>query len=180
MHGPGTLLPRLAATALLVAPLAACGGDAEQPTLLPARDRTSASSSPSPSATGLAADVEAAVRAYYDALTEAARTNKPALLDGLVAAGCPCAAAGKVLTRNVRSGRTTPDAEFVVQSVRPHDIDGDVAVAEVQYQASAYDVLGRSGDVVSSVDAHRSHLDLSLVRSPAGAWVITNVTDLEG
>ncbi len=178
MHGPGTLLPRLAATALLVAPLAACGGDAEQPTVLPARDR--ASSSPSPSATGPAADVEAAVRAYYDALTEAARSNKPALLDGLVAAGCPCAAAGKVITRNVRPGRTTPDAEFVVQSVRPHDIEGDVAVAEVEYQASAYDVLGRGGDVVSSVDAHRSHLDLSLVRSPAGAWVITNVTDLEG
>jgi hypothetical protein len=53
-------------------------------------------------------------------------------------------------------------------------------VAEVEYQASAYDVLGRGGGVVSSVDAHRSHLDLSLVRSPTGAWVITNVTDLEG
>ena len=40
-----------------------------------------------------------------------------------------------------------------------------VAVAEVEYQASAYDVLARSGDVVSSVEAHDSHLDLSLVRS---------------
>jgi hypothetical protein len=174
------LLPRLAAAALLVAPLAACGGDSEQPTVLPARDRTPASSSPSPSATGPAADVEAAVRAYYAALTEAARTNRPALLDDLVAAGCPCAAAGKVIKRNARAGQTTPDAAFVVRSVRPHDIEGDVAVAEVEYQASAYDVLGSSGDVVSSVDAHRSHLDLSLVRSPADAWVITNVTDLEG
>lgn len=180
MHVPGTLLPPLVAAALLVAPLAACGGDSEQPTVLPARDRTPASSSPSASATGAAADVEAAVRAYYAALTEAARTNRPALLDGLVAAGCPCAAAGKVIKRNVRAGQTTPDAAFVVQSVRPHDIEGDVAVAEVEYRASAYDVLGSSGDVVSSVHAHRSHLDLSLVRSPADAWVIANVTDLEG
>jgi hypothetical protein len=180
MQPPGTLLPRLAATALLVVPLGACGGGSEQPTVLPARDRVSASSSASPSATLPSADVEAAVRAYYAALTEAARTNKPALRHGLVAAGCPCAAATKVITKNSRSGRTTPGAAFVVESVRPHDVEGDVAVAEVEYQASAYDVLDRSGDVVSSVDAHRSHLDLSLVRSPAGAWVITNVTDLEG
>jgi hypothetical protein len=63
MHRPGTLLPRLATAALLVAPLAGCGGDAEQPTVLPAPDRTAASGAPSPSGTGPVADVEAAVRA---------------------------------------------------------------------------------------------------------------------
>jgi hypothetical protein len=179
MQLPGRLLLRLAVAVLLVAPLSACGGGGEQPTVLPARDRAPASATPSSSATGVAADVEAAVRAYYDALTEAAQTNDPGLLAGLVAAGCPCAAAVKVIKRNARSGQTTPDAAFVVRSVRPHDVEGDVAVAEVEYQASAYDVLGKSGDVVSSVDAHRSHLDLSLVRSAAGTWVVTNVTDLE-
>jgi hypothetical protein len=179
MQVPGTVLLRVAALVLLAAPLTACGGDAEQPTVLPSRDRTPASGTPSPSASGAAADVEAAVRAYYAKLTEAAQTNKPALLDGTVAAGCPCAAAAQVIKRNARHGRTTPDAEFVVTSVRPHDIEGDVAVAEVEYQASGYDVLSRSGEVVNSVDAHDSHLDLSLVRS-ASSWVITNVTDLEG
>ena len=84
-----------------------------------------------------------------------------------------------MIKRNARHGRTTPDAAFVVTTVRPHDIEGDVAVAEVEYQASGYDVPSSSGDVVSTVDAHDSHLDLSLVRS-AGSWVITNVTDLEG
>ena len=127
-----------------------------------------------------AAAVEAAVRAYYATLTEAAQSNDASMLDGLVDAGCPCAAAPKVIAANTRAGRTTPDAAFVVRRVRPHDVEGTVAVAEVVYQASAYDVLGRGGQVVSSVDAHRSHLDLSLVKSVEGTWVVTNVTDLEG
>lgn len=180
MRVPGTLLPRLALLALLAAPLAACGGDSEQPTVLKPQDRASASASPSPSATGPAAEVEAAVRTYYEKLTAAAQSNDTRGLTALVAPACPCAQAIKVIKGNARKGQTTPDAEFVVQSVRPHDIEGGVAVAEVEYQASAYDVLGKNGDVISSIDAHRSHLDLSLVKSAAGTWVVTNVTDLEG
>jgi len=165
------VLPRPAALVLLAAPLAACGGSAEQPTTLPSRDLASTpdtSAAPTPTASGPAAAVEAAVRTYYATLTKAAQRNDSSLLDGLVDAGCPCAAATQVIADNASRGQTTPDAAFVVQSVRPHDVEGSVAIAEVTYQASVYDVQETGGQVVSRVDAHRSHLDLSLVKSDEG------------
>ncbi len=187
MRAPATSAPRLALAAVLVLPLAACGGEGEQPTTLPTRSAdastpgtpSSPGSASGPAATGASAEVEAAVRGYYDTLTRASRTNDPALLADLVAPGCPCAEAMKVIRRNARNGETTPEATFTVASVRAHDVEGGVAVAEVAYRASAYDVLDESGDVVTTIRSRRRHLDLSLVRSDDGAWVITNVTDLE-
>jgi hypothetical protein len=178
MRGPtGTVLLRCALVAgLLVVP--GCSDDPEQPGTLPTR-----SPSPTPTSTSASPDtpeeqVEAAVRAYYSELTRAAQTNDTQELRQMVTRACPCYRPIRVIESGAKRGEITPDAEWTVTRLRIHDLEPGTALAEVEYEVSAYDVLDESGDVLGHVAAQRSHFDLSLVKS-GSEWVISNLVNLE-
>ncbi len=141
---------------------------------------SSASVSPSPTVTPVEAQVEAAVRTYYAELTEAAQTNDTSVLKTLSTQGCPCYRPVRVIDAGAKRGEISPDATWTVESVKIKKILDRTALAEVHYQVSAYDVVNKSGGVVDSYAAKKQHLDLSLVRSAAGSWILTNVINLEG
>jgi len=137
------------------------------------------SSTPTPTATPVEQQVEAAVRAYYAELTRAAQTNDTSTLKTMLMKSCPCHNVVRILEHNTQVGRTTPDAAFSLHSVKVHDITVKAASAEVRYDVSGYDVLRRDGSAKKDVAAQSSHLDLSLLEV-GQAWLVANVFDLEG
>ncbi|MGH3658408.1 MAG: hypothetical protein ACRDUA_17275 [Micromonosporaceae bacterium] len=157
--------------------LAGCSDDPDKPSTLPDDTPSVLSSSPTPDTPE--EQVEAAVRAYYAELTRAAQTNETTRLKSMVTRGCPCYRPIRVIEKGAARGEITPDAEWTIESVRVHDIEGETAVADVRYEVSAYDVVDTDGNVLGRVEAQRSHYDLSLVRAPSG-WVIGNLFNLEG
>jgi len=154
--------------------------DPDQPSTLStdAPTPTSSSSSPSPSPETVEQEVEAAVRAYYAELTRAARTQQTARVKRLMATGCPCYQVAKAIDATRRSGRTTPDAAWEVQSIQVHDVEPGLAVAEVKYEVSAYRVLNEKNNVVDRYPRQQEHVDLSFVTFDEG-WIIGNLVDLE-
>jgi hypothetical protein len=169
-------VPVLIVAALVGAPgLVGCTGSDPKPATISTPPTTPAPSTPS--ATSPAQQVEAAVRAYYAELTHAAQTNDTSVLKTLTTKGCPCYRSVGVITKNVAQGEKTPDANFRVVSIRVHDLQSTDAAAEVRTHGSAYDVI-RGSKVVDHVDATNSHLDLSLVKSSDGKWIIGNEFNL--
>jgi hypothetical protein len=181
MHVPaGTSWVRSVVIVALVLGAAGCSGDDPPPAGTVTSSAPSATSnSPSPTATPVEQQVEAAVRAYYAELTHAAQTNDTSTLKAMLRPSCPCFNAVKILDKNARTGRTTGDAKFSLRSVKVHDVTGKTAAAEVRYDVSAYDVLRSNGTVVSHVRAQSSHLDLSLLEV-GRRWRVANTFDLEG
>jgi hypothetical protein len=169
------LLPGLVLALVLVS---GCSDDPVEGAKAPPRATpTSTSASPTPDTPE--EQVEAAVRAYYAELTRAAQTNDTSVLKTMTTKGCPCYRPVKVIDRGAERGQITPEAEWTITSLDVHEIEGDLAVAEVEYQVSAYDVLDQKGNLLGRVEAQTSHYDLSLSKGPNG-WVIGNVFDLEG
>jgi hypothetical protein len=124
--------------------------------------------------------VEAAVRAYYAELTRAAQTNDTSVLKTMTTKGCPCYRAVRVIDRNKKKGRTTPNAEFGIQRIRVHDVDGATALAQVRTQEAAYQVFNARNRAIGQVPARSHFLDLSLIRTSAGEWVVGNEFNLGG
>jgi hypothetical protein len=172
----GALL-RLALPALLAVALSGCSGEPVEGARVPSITPTTSTSSPTPATPE--EQVEAAVRAYYAELTRAAQTNDTTVLKTMTTKGCPCYRPVRVIERGAARGQITPDAEWTITSLNVHDIEDDLAVAEVEYRVTAYDVLDGDGKVLGRVNAQTSHYDLSLAKGPRG-WVIGNVFDLEG
>jgi hypothetical protein len=85
-----------------------------------------------------------------------------------------------VIKQNLEHGYITPDANFQVVSVRVHDVETGVGLAEVRTREAPYDVLNGDKKVVGHVDARENFLDLSMVQQEAGEWVIANQFDLMG
>ncbi|MGH8895336.1 MAG: hypothetical protein ACRDWY_18815 [Actinomycetes bacterium] len=180
--GPGTLRRSLLAGWLvaLVMIAAACS-DEEKPGTLPKSTTPAPSSaSPSPSATTPEQQVEAAVRTYYAELTRAAQTNDTSQLKTLVHRGCPCYRAVTVIDKNRAEGELTRDIDIELTMVKVHDVIDRTAAAEIKTRDSAYDVVDQSGKVVDHIRAAKTHLDLSLVKSSEGRWIVTNLFNLEG
>jgi hypothetical protein len=180
MRGPtGTVLFRLALVVLALTGTA-CSDDPPKAGGLPSDTPSPTSSSASPTPATPEEQVEAAVRAYYAELTRAAQTNDTSKLKPMMAPGCPCYRAVRVIDRNAREGERTPDASFELKELRIHDVEGSTALAEVRTVESAYRVLGTDGGVVDRVAAQKTHLDLSLVRAEGDTWIIGNWFNLGG
>ncbi|MGH8894022.1 MAG: hypothetical protein ACRDWY_12070 [Actinomycetes bacterium] len=158
--------------------LAGCSDDPDKPSTLPDDTPSAVSSSPTPDTPE--EQVEAAVRAYYAELTRAAQTNDTSTLREMTTKGCPCYRAVRVINRNESQGERTPDALFEVTFLRVHDIEQGTALAEVKTSDAAYDVLDESDEVVATVDAQTTHVDLSLVKSGGGRWIVGNSFNLAG
>lgn len=158
---------------------AGCSSDPDKPGTISTSTPKVTSASPTPTETPVESQVEAAVRAYYAELTVAAQSNDSGQLSKMILKGCPCYRSVRVINGNRRRGETTPEANFALVTVKIHDVHAGSALAETRTRDSAYDVLDQSGKVIDRVDAARTHLDLSLVRKPSGAWVLANAFDLE-
>lgn len=179
MRAPtGTLLRLALVVSAALVVVSGCSDEPDKPGTLPSPKATSSSASPTPDTPE--EQVEAAVRAYYAELTRAAQTNDTTKLRTMTTKGCPCYRAVKVIDRNTREGESTPDASFELTMVRIHDLEGGTALAEVKTRESAYEVVNSSNDVVDRVEAQSTHLDLSLVRSSDGRWIIGNWFNLGG
>lgn len=167
---------------LIVGPgLVVSCSDPDQPSTLPSDtpSATSSSVSASTSTDTPEEEVEAAVRAYYAELTRAAQTQETAEFKRLMTQGCPCYRVAKGIDATRDSGRTTPDAVWLVRTIQVHDVEARLAAAEVEYVVRAYRVLNTRGEVVDRYPLQRGHVDLSFVRSDDG-WVVGNLFDLEG
>jgi hypothetical protein len=170
------LLPGLVLALVLVS---GCSDDPVEGAKVPPRATpTSTSASPTPDTPE--EQVEAAVRAYYAELTRAAQTNDTSVLKTMTTKGCPCYRAVRVIDRNKKKGRTTPNAEFGIQRIRVHDVDGATALAQVRTQEAAYQVFNARNRAIGQVPARSHFLDLSLIRTSAGEWVVGNEFNLGG
>ena len=169
-------VPVLVVAALVGAPgVVGCTGSDPKPATISTPPGTPDPSTPSTA--NPTQQVEAAVRGYYAELTHAAQTNDTSVLKTLTTKGCPCYRSVGVITKNVEQGETTPGATFRVTFIRVHDLESSDAAAEVRTHGSDYDVI-RGSKVVDHVDALNSHLDLSLVKSADGKWIIGNEFNL--
>jgi predicted lipid-binding transport protein (Tim44 family) len=175
----GTRWLRPLGVAVLLLASAACSNDPPPAGTVRTSTPSVQSSTPTPTATPVEQQVEAAVRAYYAELTRAAQTNDTSTLKTMLRKSCPCYRAVRVIDTGARQGETTPGAKWTLDSVRVHDITGRAAVAEVNYRVSAYDVLDKSGNVIDHIDTRSNHFDLSLVQSGT-PWIVANIFDLEG
>jgi hypothetical protein len=159
---------------------AGCSSEPDQPATLPDGKPTAKSTSASPSPMTPEEEVEAAVHAYYAELTRAAQTNDTTVLRTLTTRGCPCFRPVNVIERNEAEGRRTPDASFAVSRLVVHELDGASASVEVKTVETAYRVINRADEVIGRVPARSNHLELSLVRSDKGAWIVANEFNLGG
>jgi len=176
---PAGRLRRCLLATMVLGLVVACS-DPDQPSTLPSDTPTTSSTSASPTPATPKEQVEAAVRTYYAELQRAAQSSDTSTLRTMMTRTCPCYRAVKVLNQNKRQGETAPDSKIELQSVRVRQLEGPTASAEVRLTASAYDVIDRGGEVVERVAAQEAHWDLSVIRTPQGAWVIANLFDLEG
>ncbi len=162
-----------------LAVLAGCtGSEPKAGTVTPTPTLSSSGESPSPTATTPEQQIEAAVRAYYAALLLGVQTSQTSDLRLLVTKACPCFAAVQTLEDNRAKGRSGPDAQLDIQELSVHNVKAGLAGASVTYQVSGYDLVNKSGEVVSKIKPRHDAVDLTMVRRPAGTWVVSNVTDL--
>jgi hypothetical protein len=172
-------LRSLAIASWVLAGLLAGCSDPQKPASLPTASRsTEATSAPTPTATPVEQQVEAAVRAYYAELTRAIRSGDADTLATLSAKTCPCWGSVQGIRKLASKGQRSPKAQIVLRAVKVHDVIARSAGAEVTYHVSSYDLVDSKGAVVTKVPARSDHIDLSLI-SMQGRWVLTNVFDLE-
>jgi hypothetical protein len=174
----GMLLPAGLSVVLGLVLVAGCTDEARPGTLKTPSPTTTSSASPTP--TSVEAQIDSAVRAYFAELTRAARAGDTGKLRGMVAKECPCFRSVKVIDRNSRQGYVTPDASFAVTTVRVHDVEGQLGLAEVKTDEAAYDVLNSASKVIGHVKPRENFLDLTLAQRPTGQWVLVNEFDLLG
>src|SRR4051812_23010987 len=173
----GTLLRAGLTAVVSLALVAGCSDDPKPGTLkTPAATPTSTTASPTP--TTPEAQIEAAVRAYYAELTRGIQTSNADRLRPLVTKGCPCFNAVTTIETNAAKGRRGPDARVNVHSIRVHDLDGRLALAEVHYDVNAYPLVNEKGQVLSRIPARSDLVDLSVVQNKSGQWIVANVFDL--
>jgi hypothetical protein len=180
MRAPTGTLLRAGLTAIVSLALVAGCTDDPKPGTLKTPTETPTSTTASPTPTTPEAQIEAAVRAYYAELTRAARSGDSSKLGTMTTTSCPCYRPVRVIKQNLEKGYVTPHANFQVVSVRVHDVERGVGLAEVRTEEAPYDVLNGDKKVIGHVDARDNFLDLSLVQQEAGDWVIANQFDLLG
>ena len=178
MHGTaGTRWLRSLGVAVLLLAATACSGDPPPAGAVETPTPSVQSNTPSPTATPVEQQVEAAVRAYYAELAHATQTNDTTRLSLLLSKGCPCYNSVRIIQDNRRRGRSGPDAQINVVKIDPHDVIGKTAGVVVEIRAATYDLVDKQGDVVSHIRARSYKVDLSFV-STNDAWILHNVFNL--
>jgi hypothetical protein len=167
----------LLGAACLVA-VAGCGSD-PKPKVLPSLSSTPSTTATSTTSPGsVEAEVEAAVRHYFDVATKAFSSGHTAELASLSIPGCGCRKLVDGIKAMNTQGHHAVGIAYIVDTVRVHDVIGDTAAAEVTFHVPPYTELDDSGSEIARHERHDSRDDLSLTRS-GSRWLITNAVKLE-
>jgi hypothetical protein len=127
---------------------------------------------PSPSLTP-EAQVEAAVRTYYEAVNAAVATGDTNRMIALTAPGCGCRKLVGTVNSAFANGRSQ-GAVFALKSLNVQDVQGNTSSANVTYSVSAYQDLDSRGNVVESYEPYDGH-DLLYMVKPNGQWIVRDV-----
>jgi len=138
--------------------------------LSPAAASPVASPSPSPIPE---AQVEAAVRTYYEAVNAAVATGDTNRMIALTAPGCGCRKLADTVNSAFANGRSQ-GAVFALKSLNVQDVQGNTSSANVTYSVSAYQDLDSRGNVVESYEPYDGH-DLLYMVKPTGQWIVRDV-----
>jgi len=166
----------LLGAACLVA-VAGCGSD-PKPKVLPSLSSTPSTTATSTTSPGsVEAEVEAAVRHYYDAVNDALVAGNTGQLRTLSLPECGCRALVKSIEDSFANGRLK-GASFRVLAIRIHDIRARTAGAEVTFEVSAYSKLDPSGKTIEQVPTRRGRDDISLIKRD-NSWLFANGVRLD-
>jgi predicted lipid-binding transport protein (Tim44 family) len=167
----------LLGAACLVA-VAGCGSD-PKPKVLPSLSSTPSATATSTTSPGsVEAEVEAAVRHYFDVAQKAANTGNTTELESLSTPTCGCRQLVQSIKKTYAHGRSL-GVQFLVHSTQVHDVRNRTAGAIVEFSVSAYRDVDESGRVVQTYEPVIGRDDMSWVSSQ-GRWLLTNEVRLEG
>jgi len=157
--------------------VAGCSDDPKPGTLnTPSATPTSTTASPTP--TTPEAQIEATMRAYFEATNDAIKSGDVTELKSFSSSGCPCRRVVKSITKTARTGGRFEGLRYDVQSIKVHDVEGNTGLAEVLAKLPPYKVFDGDGAVTEDSPGGKLHTDFSLVRS-GDRWIIGNALNLE-
>jgi len=133
--------------------------------------------SPSPSLTP-EAQVEAAVRTYYDTVDLALATGDTTKLVTLSRPSCFCRHLVEGINGVYPKGHLE-GAKFILHSAAVTEVIGGTAAAEVDYDVTKYTVINGTGSAPETVEPFHSHDLMSMVRS-GDNWVIDDIVQMSG
>ncbi|MCU1672862.1 MAG: hypothetical protein JWN77_975 [Frankiales bacterium] len=171
---------RTAAVGLLLGLVAACGGgSAEEPqTLPPVSTAPSPSASPSASGVVTAAEVEAAVAAYYKAINQALAAADESLFMAMVEPSCSCYEPAVTKLRELKREGQTVTYDAHATDVRPHELSSTGGQAFVTYVASDSPIKDSAGNVVGTLPGQKPYAqDLIFLKREDGLKLV-NVVNL--
>jgi len=134
-----------------------------------------APSGPSPSTSAeMAAGIESAVYAFYDAINVSSATSDPSAYEAVTTPGCPCRAFVDGIESLQRDGQHWVGGGMTVTKVRVHDLVGGGGSAEVWYDVSPGTLVdAASNPIATATDAPRGHADMFVVYSN-GRWLVAD------
>lgn len=161
----------LLGAACLVA-VAGCGSD-PKPKVLPSLSSTPSTTATSTTSPGsVEAEVEAAVRHYFDVATEAANTGHTAELESLSAPGCGCRELVRSIQTAHQNGKSV-GVRFIVKDIHIHDAREKAAGATVRIEVPSYRDVDLRGNTIRTYASGETTEDLSLVKKGQN-WIVTN------
>jgi hypothetical protein len=176
---------QIAAAVLAAVALGACSSGSSGAVALPSLSESgqapsaasgSTSSGPSPSGTSdaqVTAEVEAAVRAYFDAANVAIATGEVAGLARHSSRGCNCQELVRSVQQAFASGGSTKGASWTIESLAVVPGSTSIRYVNVGYVASEYVTLDAGGRVLERFEGHRNTAFVQLVRS-GESWVVAD------
>jgi hypothetical protein len=166
----------LLGAACLVA-VAGCGSD-PKPKVLPSLSSTPSTTATSTTSPGLVeAEVEAAVRHYFDVANEALLTGRTGELKSLSSSECPCRDLVRQIDKAFQGGGRMQGASFRITSLKVHDLRNKTAATEVSARVAPYKILAAGGEVLEQSSGGQLRADFSLVREGA-QWLVVQSVDL--
>jgi hypothetical protein len=178
MRAPTGTLLRAGLTAVVSLVLVAgCTDDPKPGTLkTPTATPTSATASPTP--TTAEAQIEATMRAYFEAANLMFQTGDVEAVRQFSVPSCPCRKITRYVERISKGGGEFRGTKYSDLHLRVHDLAVGTAVVEATATVSAYKVVDGSGKVVEDSDGGKLHTDYSLVQGEGDTWIIGNAFDL--
>jgi hypothetical protein len=178
MRAPTGTLLRAGLTAIVsLALVAGCTDDPEPGTLkTPTATPTSTTASPTP--TTPEAQIEATMRAYFEAANQMFQTGDVEAVRRFSVPACPCRKITRYVERIFNGGGEFRGTKYSDLHLRVHDLAGGTAVVEATANVSAYKVVDGSGKIVEDSDGGKLHTDYSMVKGEGDTWIIGNAFDL--
>jgi hypothetical protein len=175
----GTRWVRSLMIVTLVLGAAACSGDPPPAGAVKTSTPTasSATPTPTPSVTPVDQQIEATMRAYFEAANSMFRTGQVSELESFSAASCPCRKITRDVAKVVADGGRYKGTRYLVKRMTVHDVIADSAAVEVTAGVPPYKVISGSGRVLENSSGGELHTDFSLIREGT-RWVVTNAVNL--